>query len=119
MLGKPALLCVCLALLTGCGSGNSSDANVERDIRRGLAEIQSIHDRKALQAKLTAVVASLRGDQASSDSTPRARRGSVARFGASARGLGPYPVRGRRDDDQIAFASWTRSTGPAPSWVSA
>ncbi len=82
MLGKPALLYVCLALLAACGSGNSGDANVERDIRRGLAEIQSVHDRRALQTKLTAVLASLRRDQASSDSKRRARRLAIAGFEA-------------------------------------
>ncbi|SRR6266545_561320 len=105
MLGKPALLCVCLALLTGCGSGNSSDANVERDIRRGLAEIQSIHDRKALQAKLTAVVASLRGDQASSDSTRRARGLAIAGFEAKLNSVRAEREFYENDSGQVAEAT--------------
>src|SRR4051812_43302376 len=82
MVGRLALLCLCPALLAGCGSGNSGDANVARDIRRGVAEIQSFHDRKALEANLAAVVARLRGDQASSAGTRRARRLAIAGFEA-------------------------------------
>jgi hypothetical protein len=87
MPGKPATLCVFLALLAGCGSGNSADANVERDIRRGLAEIRSSQDRKALQARLTAVVARLRGDHASSDSKRRARELAIAGFEAKLKSI--------------------------------
>ena len=57
MTGKLAPLCMCLALVTGCGSGNPGNANVKRDIERGLAEIQSGHDRRTVQANLTDVVA--------------------------------------------------------------
>ncbi len=105
MLGKLALLCVCLALLAGCGSGNSGDANVERDIRRGLAEIQSIHDRKALQAKLTAVVASLRGDQASSDSKRRARGLAIAGFEAKLKSVRAEREFYENDSGNIAEAT--------------
>ena len=33
-LRRTAALCLSLTLLAGCGSGDSGDANVERDIRR-------------------------------------------------------------------------------------
>jgi hypothetical protein len=82
MAGKPALLCICLTLVTGCGSGNPGNASVERDIERGLAEIRSGHDRRTLQAKLTAVVARLRSDQPESDSRQRARALAIAGFEA-------------------------------------
>jgi hypothetical protein len=105
MLGKLALLCSCLALLTGCGSDNSGDANVERDIRRGLAEIQSVHDRKALQAKLTAVVASLRGDQPSSDSMRRARGLAIAGFEAKLKSVRAEREFSENDSGQVAEAT--------------
>jgi hypothetical protein len=80
--GKLAPLCICLALVTGCGSGNPGNASVERDVERGLAEIRSGHDRKTLQAKLTAVVARLRSDEPESDSKRRARTLAIAGFEA-------------------------------------
>ena len=105
MLGKAALLCVCLALLTACGSGNSGDASVERDIRRGLAEIQSSHDRKALQAKLTSVVASLRGDPASSDSMRRARGLAIAGFEAKLKSIRAEREFDENDSGNVAEAT--------------
>jgi hypothetical protein len=80
--GKLAPLCLCLALVTGCGSGEPGNASVERDIERGLAEIQSGHDRRTLQARLTAVVARLRSDAPESDSKQRARALAIAGFEA-------------------------------------
>jgi len=80
--GRLVPLCICLALVTGCGSGNPGNASVERDVERGLAEIQSGHDRKTVQAKLTAVIARLRSDKPDSDSKRRAKALAIAGFEA-------------------------------------
>lgn len=78
MPGKLAPLCLCLALVTGCGSGDPGNASVERDIERGLAAIHSVHDRRTMQAKLTAVIARLREDRPESGSKELARTLAIA-----------------------------------------
>ena len=100
-----ALCCGWLAVGAGCGPRNSGDANVERDIRRGLADIRSVHDRKALQAKLTAVVARLRGDQASSHSMLRARRLAIAGFEAKLTSVRAEREFDEYDSGQVAEAT--------------
>ena len=79
---RRAALCVCVAVLAGCGSTAAGDKTVERDIRRGLVEIRSVHDRKLLQAKLTAIVAKLQRERASSTSLRRARALAIRGFQA-------------------------------------
>ena len=100
-----ALVGCCLAVGAGCRSGDSGDANVERDIRRGRAAIQSIRDRKALQAKLTAVVASLRGDRAPSNSTRRARELAIAGFEAKLKSIRAEREFDEEDSGQVAEAT--------------
>ena len=59
---RPAAAVVALVLLAGCGSSNSA---VERDLRRGMAQIRTTHDAKTLRAELRGTLASLRRDSAS------------------------------------------------------
>ena len=98
-------LCACLALLAGCGSGNPGDANVQRDIERGLAQIASVHDRKALEAKLAAVVAGLRTQHASSDSKRHARALAIAGFEAKLRSVAAEREFYENDSGQVAEAT--------------
>ena len=105
MLRKPAALCLSLAFLAGCGSGDSGDANVERDIRRGLAQIESVHDRKALEAKLTAVVTGLRSENASSASLRRARALAIAGFQAKLRSVAAEREFYENDSGEVAEAT--------------
>jgi hypothetical protein len=101
---KPfVLLCLCLAILSGCGS--SGDATLERDIQRGLAQIQSVHDRKALQAKLTALVAKLRHDDAGSQSARRARALAIRGFEAKLTSVKAEREFYENDSGQVAEAT--------------
>ena len=102
---KPVTLCLSLVLLAGCGSSNSGDANIERDIRRGLAQIDSVHDRKALQAKLMTVVAGLRSESASSDSKRRARALAIAGFEAKLKSVAADREFYENDSGQVAEAT--------------
>ena len=102
---RAAAFCLCLAFLAGCGSGDSGDANVERDIRRGLAQIESVHDRKALEAKLAAVVTGLRSESPSSDSVRRARALAIAGFEAKLRSVAAEREFYENDSGQVAEAT--------------
>ena len=102
---RAAAFCLCLASLAGCGSGDSGDANVERDIRRGLAQIESVHDRKALEAKLAAVVTGLRSESPSSDSVRRARALALAGFEAKVRSVAAEREFYENDSGQVAEAT--------------
>jgi len=105
MLRKPLPLCVCLAFVAGCSSGNSGDTAVERGIRRGLAQIESVHDRTTLQAKLTTVVTGLRSEAPSSDSKRRARALAVAGFEAKLKSVAAEREFYENDSGQVAEAS--------------
>jgi hypothetical protein len=105
MLRKLPPLVASLALGAGCGSGNSADANVERGIRRGLAQIESVHDRKALQAMLTAVVARLRSETPSSNTKRRARALAIAGFEAKLRSVAADREFYENDSGQVAEAT--------------
>ena len=100
-----AALSLSLAFLAGCGSDDSGDANVERDIRRGLAQIESVHDRKALEAKLAAVVTGLRSESPSSDSLRRARALGIAGFEAKLRSVAAEREFYENDSGQVAEAT--------------
>jgi hypothetical protein len=105
MLRKLSPLVASLALVAGCGSSNSGDANVERGIRRGLAQIESVHDRKALQAKLSAVVAGLRSETPSSNAKRRARALAIAGFEAKLRSVAADREFYENDSGQVAEAT--------------
>jgi hypothetical protein len=102
---RGACLCAGVAIAAGCGSGSSGEADVERDIRRGLTQIESLHDRKALQAKLTAVVAELRSEAPSSDSARRARGLAIAGFEAKLRSVAAEREFYENDSGQVAEAT--------------
>lgn len=98
------LLCICFALVAGCG-GVSGDPTVERDIARGLSDIQSVHDRKVLQARLTALVAKLRGDHATSESTRRARALAIRGFAAKLKSIAAEREFDENDSGEVAEAT--------------
>ena len=102
---KPLAIFLSLALLAGCGSGGSGDARVERDIRRGLAQITSVHDRKTLEVKLAAVVTGLRAESASSDAVRRARALAIAGFDAKLRSVKAEREFYENDSGQVAEAT--------------
>ncbi len=105
MRAKCTALCLCLAFLAGCGSGDSGDARIERDIRRGLAQIASVHDRKALEPKLAAVVAHLRSEKASSDSVRRAQILAISGFEAKLRSVAAEREFYENDSGEVAEAT--------------
>ena len=97
-------LCVCFALVAGCGV-TSGESTVERDIARGLSDIQSVHDRKVLQARLTALLAKLRRDHATSKSTRRARALAIQGFGAKLKSIAAEREFYENDSGQVAEAT--------------
>ena len=105
MRAKATAMCLSLVFLAGCGSGDSADARVERDVRRGLAQIASVHDRKALETKLAAVVAALRSESASSGSARRARALAIAGFEAKLRSVSAEREFYENDSGQVAEAT--------------
>ena len=100
-----AALCLCLAIAAGCGSSKSDDGTVERELRQGLADIESVHDRKMLQAKLRAVVARLRSEQPDSDDGRRARARAIAGFEAKVASLAAEREFYENDSGQVAEAT--------------
>ena len=52
MRAKATAMCLSLVFLAGCGSGDSADARVERDVRRGLAQIASGQSRFAAEVPI-------------------------------------------------------------------
>ena len=105
MLARLAALCLCLAIVAGCGSSKSGDRAVERELRQGLADIESVHDRKALQAKLRAVVARLRSERPESDGGRRARARALAGFEAKVASLAAEREFYENDSGQVAEAT--------------
>ena len=79
-----------LAFVVGCGSSPSSnstaDASIERDLQRGVAEIRGSTDRHKLYSDLARLIASLRGDRATTAAGRRARRLAIDRFEATRKG---------------------------------
>ena len=82
-----------------------ADRTIERDIARGLSDIQSIHDRKALQARLTALVAKLRGDHATTESTRRARALAIRGFTAKLTSIAAEREFDEYDSGEVAEAT--------------
>jgi hypothetical protein len=103
-IGAVSSLCICVALVAGCG-GMSADATVEQDIARGLSDIQSVHDRKALQAKLTVLVVKLRRDQATSESTRHARALAIRGFAAKLESIAAEREFDENDSGEVAEAT--------------
>jgi hypothetical protein len=81
-------------LMLGCGCGSSrsgvsrADVSVKQDLRRGVEEIRSIHDRKRLDAELSRTVARLRRERGSTAAVVRARRAALAGFVLTRKGVG-------------------------------
>jgi hypothetical protein len=73
-----------LLLVAGCGSSSSA---VERDLRRGMAQIRTTHDAKKLRTELRGTLARLRRDPASTAAERRAKGLAVAGLVATLRGI--------------------------------
>ena len=71
----------------------------------GLAQIDTVHDRKALQAKLTALVAKLRADRPTSESKRRARALAVSGFTAKLTSVRAEREFYENDSGQVAEAT--------------
>ena len=81
---RPAAAAVALLLLAGCGSSSSA---VERDLRRGLAQIRDTRDAKKLRAGLRGTLERLRRDRASNPAERRARVLAIRGFEATLDGV--------------------------------
>lgn len=97
-------LCICFALVAGCG-GTSDNASVERDIARGLSEIESVHDRRVLQVRLTRILVALRRDRATSESTRRARALAIRGFTAKLKSIAAEREFAENDSGEVAEAT--------------
>jgi hypothetical protein len=73
-----------LVLVAGCGSSSSA---VERDLRRGMAQIRNTHDAKKLRTELRGTLARLRRDRASDPAERRARALAIRGFEATLAGV--------------------------------
>ena len=81
---RAAAAVVVLLLLVGCGSSSSA---VERDLRRGMAQIRHTRDAKKLRTELRGTLARLRRDHASGASERRARALAIRGFEATLDGV--------------------------------
>jgi hypothetical protein len=102
---RNAALCAGVALVAGCGSSSDGDKAVTRDVRRGLVEVRTVHDRKLLQAKLTAIVASLRREAAASTDARRARALAIRGFEAKLTSVKAEREFYENDSGQVAEAT--------------
>jgi len=80
-----ASACLVLAL-PGCGSSDPNPA-LEATFRRGVDQIRSSASPTTLRLKLRHTLASLRGEQASSDADRRGRRLAIAGFEQTLEGV--------------------------------
>jgi hypothetical protein len=81
---RAAAAALALLLVVGCGS---SDSAVERDLRRGMAQIRHTRDAKKLRSELRGTLARLRRDQASGTAERRARALAIRGFEATLDGV--------------------------------
>ena len=81
---RVAAAALAVLLLVGCGS---SDSAVERDLRRGMAQIRHTRDAKKLRSELRGTLARLRRDQASGAAERRARALAIRGFEATLDGV--------------------------------
>src|ERR671930_166346 len=81
---RPAAAAVALLLLAGCGSSSSA---VERDLRRGLAQIRNTRDAKKLRTELRDTLQRLRRDRPSGPAERRARALAIRGFAATLDGV--------------------------------
>jgi hypothetical protein len=81
---RAAAAALALVLLVGCGSSSSA---VERDVRRGMAQIRDTRDAKKLRSELRATLASLRRDDPSGAAERRARALAIRGFAATLVGV--------------------------------
>ena len=104
-----ALWLVSLAVGGGCGSSTSgvgtADASIRHDLLAGVAQIRATHDRNKLHAELTAVLASLHRDRASSPSARRARKLAIQGLEATLRGVRSELDFSENDSGEVAAAT--------------
>ena len=83
---RAAAAALALLLVAGCGSSGSGSA-VERDLRRGEAQIRHTRDAKKLRSELRDTLARLRRDDASGTPERRARALAIRGFEATLAGV--------------------------------
>jgi hypothetical protein len=81
-----AAVALTLLLVAGCGSSGSGSA-VERDLRRGMAQMRHTRDAKKLRTELRGTLARLKRDEASGPEERRARALGIRGFEATLDGL--------------------------------
>jgi hypothetical protein len=100
-----------MTLTLGCGCGSSrsgvgtADARVNQELRRGVEEIRSIHDRKKLDAELSSIVARLRRERGSTAAVERARKAALAGFELTRKGVGSQIDFIENDSGEVAAAT--------------
>jgi hypothetical protein len=83
---RAAAAALAVLLAAGCGSSGSGSA-VERDLRRGMAQIRHTRDAKKLRTELRGTLARLRRDHASGVAERRARALAIRGFEATLDGV--------------------------------
>lgn len=83
---RAAAAALALLLVAGCGSSGSGSA-VERDLRRGEAQIRHTRDAKKLRSELRGTLARLRRDAASGAAERRAQALAIRGFEATLGGV--------------------------------
>ena len=81
---RAAAVGLALLLVAGCGSSGSA---VERDLRRGMAQIRHTRDAKKLRSELRGTLARLRRDRASGAEERRAQALAIRGFEATLDGV--------------------------------
>ena len=98
-----------LVLVSGCGSSPSrksaADAAVEQAVRRGVADIRSTQDRKALAAQLSRVIAMLRSERGSTATAESARSIALEGFEVTRKGVGSQIAFIENDRGEVAAAT--------------
>jgi len=102
---RPAPWVLALLLAAGCGSSASPDAAIKRDLRRGVAQIRTTHDKEKLYAELGRTLARLRRDHASTAAGRRAKRLAIEGFELTRKGVRSLLDFEQNDSGNVAAAT--------------
>jgi hypothetical protein len=104
-----ALCLVALALVSGCRpptpAGGRADSSIEQDLRRGVRQIRSMHDRKKLHAELIRVLAHLRRLHGTTVGARRGRELALLGFEATLKGVRSQLDFSENDSGEVAAAT--------------
>jgi hypothetical protein len=107
--GRVALCLVGLALVGGCGQSTPApgpaDRSIERDLLRGVREIRTTRDRKALRVELVHLLAHLRRLQATTASARQGRELALQGFEATLKGTQSQLDFSENDSGEVAAAT--------------